>query len=436
MGVPLILRLIQFLGYFPIPLSSTSCIPKTKVINENESELITKNFKSNFTSSKSLRFLSQSCLIILGSLYTLLLLCVVCIFFLKFNYWVIAVPGFWGKGRGIFYSAVILKALSHILCCVVVKLDMIYRRGRLRKFYNSFLSMIDSVGEATGGCEASLKTNRYQKRLSISTYLFLVLITVWSIELFLTLHGREGACFSYTFAYVTPPIMGYYHSLFPFLAVFFLNWYLESLKRISSVVTNKLRYMQSVEIDKCTKNSKNESSWYFHHNNFNLSNRMETPQSISRDSEMLVNIYNVVRQQSLQFNRTFGFWISLDMAHSLLRIVFSAYFIVSLMCQPISALRSIVQNILTVIVYFYLLYMMCKKGSDIAGESEKVVEALESLMSLENGQDIHGRLKRIKIETNFFNVDLKIITPILGTVTTYLLVLIQFQTGDCKSGRN
>ncbi|XP_035704241.1 putative gustatory receptor 28b [Folsomia candida] len=430
MKIPLILRLIQLLGYFPIPLSPPSTFSPSQIEIKDDSSS-SSPILAKIKSKLPQRIVSQSFLILLGTFYSFVLLAVVVTFFLEFNYWLKNVPGFWAKGRGIFFSAVILKALSHILCSVVVKLGMIYRRGRLKLFYNNFLSMIDSVGEMTGsGCdEEGLQSNRYQKRLSIKAYLFLVLITAWSFELFADFHFQSTAVLSYTFAYVTPPIMGYYHSLFPFLVAFFLNWYLESLKRIRTVVANKLRYMETIKIEKFSKreNSKGASSWYLvHNNNLNL-------HRIPNDTEILSSLYNLVRQQSLQFNRIFGFWITLDMAHSLLRIVFSAYFIVSLMCLQVYNLRSIVQNIMTVIVYFYLLYMVCKKGSDIAGESEKVVDVLESLISLEKGQEIHGRLKPIKIETNFFNVDLKIITPILGTVTTYLLVLIQFQKGDRKN---
>ncbi|OXA64877.1 hypothetical protein Fcan01_00258 [Folsomia candida] len=229
---------------------------------------------------------------------------------------------------------------------------------------------------------------------------------------------------------VTPVVVGYYHSTFAFLQVYVLIWYLEILKRIQiggrrnrgrkQIVGNRI---STPNLHPYFENTDNEGTF------------LET------SSKDLIDLYAQVGVQVKDFSKLFGCWMTMDIGHSVLRIIFSGYFIASLLGRDDPMLMQIVQNFLTVMVYFYLVVMVAKRGSELGAKSDEIVNDLDALIRREglNGGG-EFKLSGIRVRTKFMVLDLGIVIPIVATITTNLLVLIQFHSGtrgeNCDCGNN
>lgn len=364
-----VLHLIQFLGYFPIRLK-----PQQSERNHKHSK------KWNITS----RLFSSTFFCILPSLfYSLLGISVIFIFILDFTNIKSTISPKNLATRGTFYSALILKSASHLFCSVFIKLDMIYRRKKYQKFFNNFKLLLAS-GQTFLENYQVVGCKRFERRFHKETLAFVFLVSLLSMEMiFSQLYGM----FSISYVSVTlfPAILGYFHSIFTVLLVFFLNWYLEILKRINVVIRNRAGCCKTLSRDFGSRHL--SRSWRCSGRGKKLRPICDS-KSVTKDSQVLADLYNRVRDQAEEFNKLFGLWLAIDMGHSLLRIVVSLYFNSNLMSRKVYHLRSILQNFLTVLLYFYLLYAVCKKGSDIVDESKSIVEGMESLTRGENGDKV------------------------------------------------
>lgn len=183
--------------------------------------------------------------------------------------------------------------------------------------------------------------------------------------------------------------LGYINSTFAFLLVFFMNWHLELVEKI------RVSWKQCNAIQ----------NW--------LGNKQ--PNS---DIKLLFQQYNRLRHNATEFGRLFGPWIIVDMSHCIIRIVISAYYAGSL------TIIGLTQNLSTVLIYSYLLFMVCQKGSDLAEESSDFVDEVgtyppssdERIWKL--GNDFNrtnvplNPIKAIKIRTSFFKLDLGLIPSV------------------------
>lgn len=117
--------------------------------------------------------------------------------------------------------------------------------------------------------------------------------------------------------------------------------------------------------------------------------------------------------QVKDFSKLFGCWMTMDIGHSVLRIIFSGYFIASLLGRDDPMLMQIVQNFLTVMVYFYLVVMVAKRGSELGAKSDEIVNDLDALIRREglNGGG-EFKLSGIRVRTKFMVLDLGIVIPV------------------------
>lgn len=174
---------------------------------------------------------------------------------------------------------------------------------------------------------------------------------------------------------VIPSTLGYIHAIFPYQLVFFLNWYLEVLYGLKE-------------------------------SHFSLVSTR-------------IQLYHRLSANVTSFVRLFGTCIVIDMAHSVMRIIFCAYFVSSLVGEPTASLRGMMSDILTVAGYLYLIFMICKKGSQLGIASGEFIKSCESGFTC--GQKVFGigqlqvsglKLKKIWLDTDYFRVNLSLIAPV------------------------
>ncbi|OXA45139.1 hypothetical protein Fcan01_20212 [Folsomia candida] len=360
-SIPLPLRIIQLLGYFPIPFHTAESPQPSNLRNHSTKRILPFHNKIPTFLSK----LSKSRIIPLipPIFFILISISMTAIFFLNFSTMANSSDvrsRLKRKGGKIFYSALILKSSSHIVCSTFVKFDMVFsKRTQLAEFYYNFTNFLTNVSlHFTGNF-----TNRFEKRFNIEFFVFLGIITFWNIELFYDLTNIRSPIYFYV--YFIPLMLGYLHSIFVFLVLHFLNWYLEIVARIRIAAQNKLEFYRVLNLDKVPI----ELEDVYPQNSgisANSDNILRKNGSLNcTDCEILIAFYKKVALQVDQFNSLFRLWITIDVLHSLLRIVFSGYFISSLISRPGFRWRSVVQNWLTVVLYLYLIYKICKKGSDL-----------------------------------------------------------------------
>lgn len=182
------------------------------------------------------------------------------------------------------------------------------------------------------------------------------------------------------FLRVGPVVLGYYHSAFAFLQVYFLIWYLEVLKRIRAIAVRELKNTGSRRPggDSNLIRKKPRLERYFPDND------PDSELLSTLDHNDIVDLYNNVRQQVAEFGKLFGPWVSLDIGHSVLRIIFSGYFIASIMSRKNPNFSQIMQNFFTMVVYLYLLYMVARLGSELESESQDILFDLGKLEDFKN----------------------------------------------------
>ncbi|OXA63813.1 hypothetical protein Fcan01_00271 [Folsomia candida] len=391
------LSILQFLGYVPISFSKLETYPQ-------------KRGKISKLFSICLKFFPGLC-------YSLLSFSVVITFLYRYAYCPPSEILVILKSRGTFYFVLIFKCFTHLYFSSFIKLDMLVQHRKLGRFWKNFFNLTFQV---SGG-------NRYYKRFMIEFCLFFGIIGYWSLEMYYFMHTKVGNDYEFAFLMVTPVVVGYYHSTFSFLQVYVLIWYLEILKRIQ------------IEARRNRGRGKDAGNKPILHPYFDTDNE-ET--LLETSSTSLIDLYSQVEVQVKDFSKLFGCWITMDIGHSVLRIIFSGYFIASLLGKKEPMLMQVVQNFLTVMVYFYLVVMVAKRGSELRAKSDEIVNDLDASVrreGLNGGGEL--KLRGIRVKTKFMVLDLGIVIPIVATITTNLLVLIQFHSstynnGNCDCGNS
>lgn len=217
------------------------------------------------------------------------------------------------------------------------------------------------------------------------------------------------------FVIVVPSTVGYLHAIFPFMITHFVSCYLEILGRLKHTVTASI--------------------------------------------DLKAQIYTQLRNHVATCMHIFGGCIVLDMTHSIVRIILCSYFLVGFSNRNSPVVRGAINDAVTVLAYSFLIWMLCKTGSQLENESEEVIEKLDGdndNLQILDGRNIElwnvtGRkLKQIFLKTDYFKVNLGLIAPVInlwnyvlckvrilawitfclqivGTVTTNLIVMIQFK---------
>lgn len=194
---------------------------------------------------------------------------------------------------------------------------------------------------------------------------------------------------AYVFWLMIPSCLGYANSVFPFLLVFFINWYLEMVTKIRG------------QLHKIMK-------------------AYPKPWPIF-EIMLLIQTYDSIRDNVTRFGRLFGPWIIIDMGHTIMRIVFSAFIVSSDSLSSVATLR----NMSLVLLYSCLLYMVCRKGTALEEESSDFLELLgKELVSYKhydkgiwtrNDQSVSScleRMKAIQIQTSYGILNLGLIPSV------------------------
>ncbi|OXA60771.1 hypothetical protein Fcan01_04789 [Folsomia candida] len=304
------------------------------------------------------------------------------------------------------YMSVLLKSSLHLVCAVVIKVGMFLERKSLAQLHSDIHALSVSLwnfirNDVVGGDDGirAPMTNRHSKSFVFEVAIFMILIALGIIEVHYNLILDPAASIGFIYIYCTPVALGYLHSIFSFVVVYYLNWYLELLLQLKFAVTEKYRNFPSVGKVEGHENDENP--------------------------ELILNIYASLESQVQNFNRVFKFWITLDMIHSLSRVVFSAYFVSTSSANSPSRV-AVMHDLMTIGLYFYIIYLVCKRGSELESESKGIVRDLKMLMNIKK-VPVFKKPCPLYVQTDFFKLNLRLVTPIVGTVTTYIIVLIQFQ---------
>lgn len=139
--------------------------------------------------------------------------------------------------------------------------------------------------------------------------------------------------------------------------------------------------------------------------------------------EHRVKLYCQLGRNVASFVRFFGTCIVIDMAHSVMRIIFSAYFLATSVTLSYQNFRGIVSDAFIVAGYFYLVFMICRKGSKLESWSGYFVQNCgrcdypegekffgNDRLFLINSRNV--KMKRIWIATDYFRVNLGLIAPV------------------------
>lgn len=170
---------------------------------------------------------------------------------------------------------------------------------------------------------------------------------------------------------VIPSTLGYIQVIFPFQLAFFLNWYLEILSSLSTPPFTML--------------------------------------------ETRLKLYSLLSEHVYSFIRLFGTCLVIDMAHSITRIIICAYSVASFVSEPFPNMRGLLSDFFTVLVYLYLVFMICKKGSQLeiaSGDFIKGYENAGKLCGVDHFSRSNPRLSRIWLDTDYFRVNLGLIPPV------------------------
>ncbi|OXA42187.1 hypothetical protein Fcan01_23135 [Folsomia candida] len=368
-----ILRMSQFLGYFPIPVA-------------------------NNTSST---FLKKYVPIVLSLLFILFGFCNIVIFIwhARLDHVHYRAPeSSQLLSSETFYFSLLLKGTVHIVTIVFVRLTIFSSRDELSLFYDEFNSLLEQFSQFSPTSENTTDEtkfvsvsirNRFESRLRIEFTAIVLLCLAFIVDMWEG-HSSIPASASFSlFHAVIPSTLGYIQVIFPFQLAFFLNWYLEILSSLSTPPFTML--------------------------------------------ETRLKLYSLLSEHVYSFIRLFGTCLVIDMAHSITRIIICAYSVASFVSEPFPNMRGLLSDFFTVLVYLYLVFMICKKGSQLeiaSGDFIKGYENAGKLCGVDHFSRSNPRLSRIWLDTDYFRVNLGLIPPIVGTLLTNLIVLIQFQRAD------
>lgn len=268
-----------------------------------------------------------------------------------------------------FYAALILKCILHIFTASFVKVGMFLERKSLTKLYKDIhkLSMLLYRFNVSNGLVPSKtgpKTgNRFSAQLLIQILLFLTIISVGMAEIIYNMLSQPGVKFPFVFVYCAPVGLGYFHSIFSFVLVYTLNWFLELLLQIKVMVEWEREQILGAEFLSGVENFEIQS---------------------------IMNFYAFLHQQVKCFNKLFGIWVTIDMIHSIARIIFSSYFLATQTnYATLNGISGTVHDFMTVGLYFYIIYAVCTKASELVEESGGIVKDLNSFIKLVNQNKVN-----------------------------------------------
>lgn len=245
-----------------------------------------------------------------------------------------------------FYVTWNFKSAIHLFCASFVKIGMFLNRKCMHGLLTEIQILSKSLRTISG--KNYRNSNKFTKELLIQLIIFLGFITCGIFEVGLVTWHQLGITPAKFFARVTPTTIGYLHSVFSLVVLYYLNWYLELLLEIKVLIGLKFgEIVNSMKIDSMTE---------------------------------ILTLYARLAEQVHLFNKTFRFWVIIDMIHSLTRIIISAYYIAIMAKNTVYTVSGLCHDGMTVTLYFYLIYAVCKRGLEIEEESAEIVRKLEVIL--------------------------------------------------------
>lgn len=247
-----------------------------------------------------------------------------------------------------------IKAILHLCCSISVKLGMLFSRKRIRFLHENALKIVHTLASSKP------PSNRLRKPFLIRA--------ITHIGVSLTLMAAMVMSFAYngisslfeTYMFLVPVIVGCLHSIFGFVYMYFLNCYLEGLfllkQNLKDFITLNQHHPQPKQNDVARMWCSKEL--------FNFE---------------LISIYNNLKNEVDQFCKTFGFWLVIDIGHSLMRIIFCSYFMISVTYNSEYRTIAVLYDCFVVVLYAALVYMVCERGSAVTSVSEEVVDCFEAI---------------------------------------------------------
>lgn len=332
-------KVFRFFGYFPITTDFTAS--NFKKLNLNN--VPTKN---NLVPP---RFHFSTILILLPPLLNTITAVVLIIMFV-INFEDLASNRVKIRNRdnetGTFYTAITLKPFTHLFTSVFVKISMFLKRGYISELCDNIHTLHSTLLSSKFPQDGSSRKLYEQNRIrNVEVVVFLLIVICGVIEL---IHSMVNDCNTPIdiFLVVTPSMLGYTHSIFGLLIKYFLDWFLILLHQLKTILQS--------------------SKW----------------SDVSLQE--VCGAYLNLQVEVTRFCRLFGFWITIDLGHSLLRIIFSIYFAVSVFHYSkfsSSTVSGVLHDIGTVILYIYLIAGICQKGSSVWNESEEIIRLCEGSTS-------------------------------------------------------
>lgn len=217
------------------------------------------------------------------------------------NYWDVTV-----------YLTLITKSMLHIFCALFIKIGMLRNKQRVSEIYRNLQYRLRNL--------ASFSELRSLKRsILCHTVAYVLFATILCLDIYRR-RGMNGEPWNFTAVFCFPIFIGYFNTVFAFVAVYHLQGFSICLKRIKAAKE-----------------------------------------------------YEEIVWEVKQFLHVYGLWITLDVVHSFLRILFSSYFVVNHVLEHnlINAYNSLVVNdACTITLYCYVLILVCQSGSRLQWESE------------------------------------------------------------------
>ncbi|XP_018396779.1 PREDICTED: putative gustatory receptor 28a [Cyphomyrmex costatus] len=128
-----------------------------------------------------------------------------------------------------------------------------------------------------------------------------------------------------------------------------------------------------------------------------------------------------------------------------LTFIYNGYYLISplLMTDDILEYETLSNTIIWLIFLIYPIFLLTNRITRILIEMEKTGNVVHNLLSCAIGKEIKSELKKFSLQllhrkilftaNGYFTLDNTLLHSLIGTVVTYLVILVQFQMGSSRS---
>jgi hypothetical protein len=340
--------IFKIFGYFPINSNSNSIHSDLLKIQSDNSTTTVSKIKSKI--SFSIYFSLFPLFITLS-----LSLAVVLLFVSNFNY-LLSLPDEITQrvGKSTFYFTMTIKPTTHLFTAIFIKVGMFLKRSQISEIYFNIVALHCKLLQKHGfgvGNYIAQKKHQLRSKLNKEIVMFLVITFLLNADMLHKMSVEPKYNFINGFLIFIPVLLGYLHTIFALVIKYFLDWYLIVLIQIRVILKEAILSKENNILGESTFLSEITSS------------------------------YLALHCQIGKFCKLFEFWITIDFSHSLFRIVFCSYFIASSFDIETFQRGIFLNDLTTVVLYFYLIAILCKRGSDLWNESEEVLRLYDEVKS-------------------------------------------------------